>query len=196
MKLTKILTLLILLIILCPARSFADRPEITAGQSYFDIFRGYYVLKDNVHVVMNNHGFEATISADEAKVNVVTQKCWATGKVKFTHGAETFACNSAYLQWKTRTAEVVGGVKFNSPKNLKVTADSAIFNWQTKIVDFYGRVNVTPFSNLHMSGGLKLSNKLYSHVRYDVLENTILQIEENSVTPQIVIPDPDDDSEG
>ncbi len=187
MKLTKFLPLLILLIILCPARSFADKPQITAGQSYFDIFKGYYVLKDNVHVVMSNHGFQATISADEAKVNVVTQKCWATGKVKFTHGSETFACDNAFLQWKTRTAEVVGGVKFNSPKNIKVSADSAIFNWQT---------NVTPFSNLKMSGSLKLSNKLYSHVRYDVLENTILQIEEKSATPQIVIPDPDDDSEG
>ena len=194
MKLLKFLPLILLLLIV-PARSFAAMPDITAGEMYFDVFKGYYVLRNNVRVVMNNHGVTATITADGAKVNVLTQKCWADGHVTFTHGAEIFSCDSAYLQWKTTTAEVVGSVRFASPQNLTVTAETAIFNWKSKIVDFYGGVSVAAEQNLKFAGGVTLEDKTYAHVRYNVIDNTILALDENFSAPEIIIPNPDNDSE-
>lgn len=195
MKFLKILPLIILLLILSPARSFADMPDISAGETYFDVLKGYYVLRDNVHVVIKNHGHYATITADEAKVNVLTQKCWAEGNVKLTHDKETFSCDRAYLQWKTKTAEVIGNVNFYSKKVMGVTSETAVFNWSEKIVDFYGNAKVKAEKNLQLEKGLKIKkNKIYSHVRYNVIENKILQLEEDSNAPNIEIPNPDDDS--
>ena len=194
MKLLKFLPL-ILLLALFPITTFAAMPDITAGQMYFDILKGYYVLKDNVHVVMNNHGVTATITAAEAKVNVATQKCWAIGKVTFTHDNETFSCDNAFLQWKTKTAEVTGSVKFASKKNLAVTSETAIFNWGSKIVDFYGKVKVKAEKNLQFDENVKLEKKIYEHVRYSVPENKILALDDNVDAPEIKIPDPDNDSE-
>lgn len=170
-------------------------PEITAGQMYFDIFKGYYVLKDSVHVVMNNHGVTATITANEAKVNVATQKCWADGNVTFSHDTAVFSCDNAFLQWKTKTAEVVGSVKFDSKNNLAVTSSTAVFNWSVKIVDFYGGVRVKARKDLNFETGLKLKNKIYEHVRYSVAENKILALDDTTDAPEITIPNPDDDAE-
>ncbi len=193
MKLLKILPLIVLMLVLFPARSFADMPKIEAGEQYFDVFKGYFVLKDKVRVEINNHGHSAIITADEAKVNVPSQKCWAEGNVNLVHNNETFSCNTAYLQWKTKTAEVVGNVKFNSKKVMSVTAEKAIFNWGDKIVDFYDNVKVKGEKNLQLEDGLKIKKKTYSHVRYNVIENKILMLEEKSDTPDIEIPDPDND---
>ena len=195
MKFLKILPLIILMLILNPARSFADMPDISAGETYFDVIKGYYVLKDNVHVVIKNHGVTATITANEAKVNVISQKCWAEGKVNLKHDKETFSCDRAYLQWKTKTAEVIGNVKFNSKKVMSVTSETAIFNWSEKIVDFYGNIKVKAEKNLKLDDGLKVEKKIYSHVKYNVIENKILQLEEDASAPNIEIPNPDDDKE-
>ena len=195
MKLLKILPLLMLLICLIPARTFAEMPKIEAGQQYFDVFKGYFVLKDKVRVEINNHGRTMIIAANEAKVNVPAQKCWAEGNVKLTHNQETFSCDSAYMQWKTKTAEVVGNVKFNSNKVMSVTAEKAIFNWDEKIVDFYDNIKIKGDKNLKLEKGLKIKKKVYSHIRYNVIENKILMLEEKSDTPDIEIPDPDEKSE-
>lgn len=200
MRLLKILPLIMLLIVLFPARSFADMPEIRAGEKYLDVFKGYYVLKDDVYVKINNHGRTAVITADSAKVNVISQKCWAEGNVNLTHKNEdlncTFSCDNAYLQWKTKTAEVVGNVKFSSKKVMSVTAEKAIFNWGDKIVDFYDNVQLKTEKNLQLEKGLKVKKKkIYSHVRYNVIENKILLLEEKSDTPDIEIPDPDNDTD-
>ena len=194
MKFLKIFPLIMLLICLFPARSFADMPKIEAGQQYFDVLKGYFVLKDKVRVEINNHGHRAIITADEAKVNVPAKKCWAEGKVNLTHNNETFSCDSAYLQWETKTAEVVGNLKFNSKKVMSVTAEKAIFNWGDKIVDFYDNVKIKAEKNLKFEDGVKIKNKkVYSHVRYNVIENKILLLEEKSDTPDVEIPDPDED---
>ena len=178
MKLLKFFSILFLLIIFLPNKSFAEMPEISAGKTHFDIFKGYYVLEDNVNVVMKNHGVTATITANSAKVNVMTQKCWANGKVTLTHDDINFSCDKAYLQWKTSTAEVVGNVNFKNKKNISVTSDTAVFSWKDKTVQF--------------AEGLKLKNKIYAHVQYDVKENKILKLEEKTTDPEIVIPEPDE----
>lgn len=191
MKLLKILPIIFLLLII-PAKSFAEMPEITAGQTYFDIFKGHYVLKDNVKVVMNNHGWKATITATEARVNVVTQKCWALGKVNFQHEDYILKCETAYMQWQTKSADMIGGINFESKKIIKVKSETATFNWGDKIADFYGKVKVDAKKDVQFEEGLKLDkNAVYAHVRYNVTENKILQLDKTFDIPKIEIPDPD-----
>lgn len=191
MKLLKILPILLALMII-PCQSFAEMPEITAGQTYFDVFKGHYVLKDNVRVVMNNHGLTATITANEARVNVVQQKCWALGNVNFSHVDYELKCDNAYLQWQTKTAELVGGIDFKGKKSVAVTSEKATFNWENKVADFYGEVKVTAEKDLQFEEGLTLEDGVvYEHVRYNVTENKILQLDKTFDIPNIEIPDPD-----
>ena len=96
MKTVKFFALTVLMILLAQGRVFAEMPEISAGEMYFDMFKGCYVLKGNVHVSANNHGFKATITADEAFVSVIKQKCWADGNVKLIQEDITFSCERAY----------------------------------------------------------------------------------------------------
>lgn len=189
MKLVKIFALAVLLTLVAPSAAFAEMPEISAGETYFDIFKGCYVLKGNVHVGVNNHGFRATVTADEALVSVIKQKCWAEGNVKLTQENITFSCDRAYLQWQTKTAEVTGSVKFENKKSVAITSDTAVFNWQDKIVDFYGVVTLKPDKKLQFADGVELDGKEYQHVKYNVVENKILELDKTFDAPEIVIPE-------
>lgn len=189
----KIILTAILMIFAFSGRVSAEMPEISAGEMYFDIFKGAYVLKGNVYVSANNHGFKATITADEALVSVTKQKCWAEGNVKLTQENITFSCDRAYLQWQTKTAEVTGKVKFENKKSVSISSDTAIFNWQEKIVDFYGKVNLKADKKVKFAEGVKLDGKEYQHVRYNVVENTILALDKTFDAPEIIIPDVDAD---
>ena len=189
----KIILTAILMIFAFSGRVSAEMPEISAGEMYFDIFKGAYVLKGNVYVSANNHGFKATITADEALVSVTKQKCWAEGNVKLTQENITFSCDRAYLQWQTKTAEVTGKVKFENKKSVSISSDTAIFNWQEKIVDFYGKVNLKADKKVKFAEGVKRDGKEYQHVRYNVVENTILALDKTFDAPEIIIPDVDAD---
>lgn len=183
--------LLMLAVLILPLKSFAAAPEITAGQTYFNLLKGHYVLKENVRVALDNHGLKAIITADEARVNIMSQKCWATGKVKFTHDNVIFSCDKAFLQWQTKTADVAGAVNFSSRDTVQIAADSATFNWSEKIADFYGAVRVNPEKNLQTAEGVELADIAYAHVKFDVRENKILQLERVSDIAEIKIPDSD-----
>lgn len=191
MKILKILPILLLLMFL-PRQSFADMPEITAGQTSFDVFRGQYVLKDNVRVVMSNKGLKATVTANEARVNVVAQKCWALGAVTFSHVDYNLKCDNAYLRWGDKTAEIVGGIDFKGKNSVAITSDTATFNWEDKDAHFYGNVKITATKSLKFAKGLKLEDGVtYAHVRYNVTENKITQLDKTFNIPKIEIPDPD-----
>lgn len=191
MKLLKILPIIFLLLII-PRQSFADMPEITAGQTYFDVFKGHYVLKDNVRVIMNNKGLKATVTANEARVNVVAQKCWALGNVTFSHVDYDLKCDNAYMHWSDKTAEIVGGIDFKGKKSVAITSDTATFNWEDKDAHFYGNVKVVAEKGLKFAKGLKLEDGVtYAHVQYNVTENKITQLDKNFNIPKIEIPDPD-----
>ena len=194
MKLKKILAIMFLLILI-PAKLHAAAPEITADQKYFNLVKGQYVLKGNVNVALNNHGMTAKVSADEARVNLIGQKCWATGNVKFVHDEVVFGCEKAFLQWSSKTADVAGKVKFESKDIVTIIADSATFNWSEKIADFYGKVKVTPEKNLSIEDNVKPENKTYAHVQFDVRENKILKLEETSEVAEIKVPEPDVDAD-
>ena len=167
--------LLITLLVVADGRACAERPDISAREKYFDIFKGGYVLKGDVRVAMNNHGFKATIAADEAFVSLTRQCCWAEGHVKLEQETITFGCERAYVEWSTRTARVKGSVKFNKKNSVAINSDTAIFNWQTEIVDFYGAV--------------KLDGKSYRHVRYNVVKDKVLARDKTFDAPEVIIPD-------
>ena len=189
MRTLKLFALALLMIVAAQSRAFAAMPEISAGEMYFDVFKGVYVLKGNVHVAADNHGFKAKITADEAQVSVVKQKCWAEGHVKLEQENITFSCDRAYLQWQTRTAEVTGSVKFVNKKSVSITSDTAVFNWQSKIVDFYGKVTVKAEKKLKFADGVTLDGKEYQHVQYNVVENTILALDKTFDAPEVTIPE-------
>lgn len=185
----RIFLAVLLMIFAFNGKVFAEMPEISAGETYFDIFRGVYVLKGNVHVSANNHGFKATITADEALVSVVNQKCWAEGNVKLAQDTIIFSCDRAYLQWQTKTAEVTGNVHFDNKKSVEISSDTAIFNWHDKIVDFYGEVTIKTDKKLKFADGIELDGKNYEHIRYNVTENEILALDKEFDAPEIKIPD-------
>lgn len=188
MRALKIFGLALLMIIAAQGRTFAEMPEISAGETYFDIFKGVYVLKGNVYVSANNHGFKAVVTADEALVSVAKQKCWADGNVKLTQENIIFSCDRAYMQWATKTAEVTGKVKFENKKSVAISSDTAVFNWQEKIVDFYGKVTVKAEKKLKFAEGVELDGKEYRHVKYNVVENEILELDKTFDAPEVVIP--------
>ena len=188
MKTLKFFALTVLMILFANGRAFAEMPEISAGEMYFDMFKGCYVLKGNVHVAANNHGFKATITADEAFVSVIKQKCWADGHVKLMQEDITFSCERAYLQWQTKTAEVVGTVNFANKKSVAIISDTAVFNWQDKIVDFYGKVTLKTSKGVKLADGVKLDGKEYQHIQYNVVEDKILALDKKFTAPEINIP--------
>ena len=188
MKTLKFFALTLLMILVANGRAFAEMPEISAGEMYFDMFKGCYVLKGNVHVAANNHGFKATITADEAFVSVIKQKCWADGHVKLMQEDITFSCERAYLQWQTKTAEVVGAVNFANKKSVAIISDTAVFNWQDKIVDFYGKVTLKTSKGVKLADGIKLDGKEYQHIQYNVVEDKILALDKKFTAPEINIP--------
>ncbi|MBE8952762.1 MAG: hypothetical protein SR1Q7_06425 [Quinella sp. 1Q7] len=169
--------------------AFAEMPEISAGEMYFDVFKGCYVLRGNVSVGVNNHGFKANVTADAAQVSVIKQKCWAEGNVKLTQENITFSCDRAYLQWQTKTAEVTGSVKFANKKSVAITSDTAVFNWQDKIVDFYGNITLNAGKKVALGDGVTIDGKEYQHVQYNVEEDKILALDKIFDAPEVTIPD-------
>ena len=189
MKALKIFGLALLMILIAQGKTFAEMPEVSANETYFDVFKGVYVLNGNVHVAVNNHGFQADVKADEAQVSVVNQKCWATGHVKLEHGNIIFGCDRAYIQGQNKTVYVKGKVKFENKNSVAINSDTAIFNWDNKIVDFYGKVTIKTDRNLKFASGVKLNGKEYQHVRYNIEENKILALDKTFRAPEIVIPE-------
>ena len=189
MKAVKIFAVALIMIFAMQGRTFAEAPDISAGETYFDIFKGVYVLKDNVQVTLNNHGFKAKITADEAQVSVVNQKCWTQGNVKLVQEDITFSCDRAYLEWATRTAEVTGNVNFEKKKGVAITSDTAVFNWKEKIVDFYGKVTVKADKKLKFADDISLDGDEYQHVKYNVVDNKILELDKTFDAPEVNIPE-------
>ena len=188
MRVLKIFALTVLVLVCAQGTTFAAMPDISAGEQYFDVFNNVYVLRKNVRVAMDNHGFKGKISADEARVSMSKQCCWADGKVKLEQNDITFGCDRAYIVWATKTASVTGKVKFESKSAVEINADSAVFNWDTKIVDFYGKIKLKADKNVKLADGVKIDGKNYQHIQYNVVEKKILALDKTFDAPEIVIP--------
>ena len=188
MRVLKILGLALLMIFVAQGKTFAEMPDISAGEQYYDFFRGVHVLKGNVRVSLNNHGFKGKLAADEARVNMSKQCCWADGKVKLEQDNITFGCDRAYIVWATKTAAVTSKVKFADKSSVTINADSAVFNWDTKIVDFYGKINLKADKKVKLADGVKIDGKNYQHIQYNVVEKKILALDKKFDVPEIDIP--------
>ncbi len=189
MRLIKILPV-IFLILFTFGKSFAAAPDIQAGSTEFDILNGRYILRDNVRVGIDNHGFQATVNADKAVVYLSAQSCYALGNVDFNYGNIVFSCDRAFLQARDKSVEAVGAIKFQNKQRVTVTAESATFNWDDGIADFYGKVHVVAKNDVTFSGGVKLKNIYYAHARYNVFENKFLKLDKKYNAPNIVVNDP------
>ena len=188
MRALKIFALTLLVLVVAQGKTFAAMPDISAGEQYFDVFNDVFVLRKNVRVAMDNHGFKGKLSADEARVSMKKQCCWADGKVKLEQTDITFGCDRAYIVWATKTASVTGKVKFESKSAVTINADSAVFNWDTKVVDFYGKIKLKADKNVKLADGVKIDGKNYQHVQYNVVEKKILALDKKFDVPEIVIP--------
>lgn len=193
MRFFKFCCLTLLIMIAAQGTTSAERPEVSADEMGFDLFKGGYVLKGNVRVAMDNHGFRAKITADEAFVSLTKQRCWADGKVKLEQEGITLGCNRAYIEWATQTAKAKGSVKFTKKSSVAISSDTAVFNWYHKIVDFYGAITLKAEKNLKFAEGVKLDGKTYKHVRYSVAENKILALDKTYNAPEVRIPSIDED---
>lgn len=189
MRALKIFALTLLMIFVAQGTTFAAMPDISAKEQSYDLFRDLYVLSGNVRVSMDNHGFKATLSADEARVSLSKKCCWADGKVKLAQDDITFGCDHAYIVWDEKTASVTGKVKFESKQNLAISSDTAVFHWDTKIVDFYGKIKLKADKNVKLADGVKIDGKDYRHVQYNVIEKKILALDKKFDAPKIVIPE-------
>ena len=169
----------------------AAMPDITAGETRFDIAGGCYVLKNNVRVVARGR----TMTAQEAKVSLTSQKVWAQGDVTLEQDGITFRCDSIYVQGLEKTVDVLGNVNFDATDLIKITSEIAKFSWSTKIADFYGNVQL----NILAEKGLTFDeavdpnfdrNQKYDHVQYNVVEKKIMLIEnKTSEAPKVDLPE-------
>ncbi len=114
------------------------KPIIKADKTYFDVNTGLYVLRGNVYIEVKNR----IITAGMARVSVASLEVWGSGGVTVTQGDIYFTGDSVYVYGMQDRAKIDGGVTFTRT-GLTVTADSAEFNWRSKIGVFTGNVKVT-----------------------------------------------------
>lgn len=184
-----IYSIALLIIMLLPTAAFAAAPDITAGETKF--VNGYYILKNNVRVVARGR----TMTAQEAKVSILTQKVWAQGDVTLIQDGIQFKCDSIYVQGTEKTVDVLGNVKFDATNLLKITSEIAKFSWSTKVADFYGNVslNILDVNGLQFAPNVSSSldcNRTYDHIQYNVVEKKLLLVENKSSTaPKVNMPE-------
>ena len=179
----------LLMMLLLPTAAFAQAPDITAGSTKF--VNGYYILKDNVRVVARGR----TMTAQEAKVSILTQKVWAQGDVTLIQDGIQFKCDSIYVQGTEKTVDVLGNVQFDATDLLKITSEVAKFSWSTKVADFYGNVslNILDINGLKCDAAVDKSldfNRTYDHVQYNVVEKKLMLVEDKaSSAPKVDMPE-------
>lgn len=138
--------------------------SVTSDSKYFDIFSGCFVLQGNVLVKTDDR----SISADTAKVNLNTREVWADGNIHLEQpndGIE-FSGGSLYASDASKTAQIKGNVLFKRP-DITIQANTCSFNWDSKIAEFDGLVDVTKDGK----------TKAYNSVSYNVQTNEIISAE-------------------
>lgn len=162
------------MLMVIPAWTFAAMPDISAGNTYLDFETGCYLLEGNVRVADRGR----IITADEAKAQIGSQKVWANGNVTLVQDGITLSCDNVFVRGREKSVDVRGNVDFNQEEVINVKADAAHFQWDTKLVDFYGNVLVKEEGQVE---------QVYSHVQYNIPEQVILFTE----TGDVEIPEPD-----
>lgn len=182
----------VFMLIIAPIKTSASTPDISAGETHFDFSSGCYILKNNVKVIARGR----IMTANEAKVQMMSQKVWANGDVTLKQDGYSFRCDSIYVQGKLKTVDVLGNVHFVQDDVISITSKVGQFSWNTKVADFYGnvKVSVADIEKLNLSGNVNAGeiDGIYDHVQYNVREKIILLLEKNSGSiPIIKFPEPD-----
>lgn len=120
----------------------AAKPVITADTTYYETDTGLYLLKGNVRVEVGNR----VITAGQAKVSLSSLEVWGTDGITLTQDSIHLIAASVYIYGRQNRAVLEGGVTFSQP-HITITADTADFNWRTKLGTFTGNVQVTQDSN-------------------------------------------------
>ena len=166
--------LFLLLILVVPTGAFAAMPDISAGNTYFELGSGCYVLEGNVRVAARGR----VMTAKEARVQITSQKVWAKGDVTLVQDGITFHCDSIFVQGKEKSVDILGNVNFVQEDVITITSDIAHFSWDTKLADFYGNVRVQENGK---------EEQVYDHIQYHVREQKLLATD----THLDSIPEPD-----
>ena len=192
------MTVLTLLLMIAPVKTFAAMPDITAGETSFDFFKGCYIFRNNVKVV--DRGM--TVTAKQATAQMTSQKVWATGGVTFEQEGLKFKCDKILVKAAESNVEVIGKLDFVQDDGaIKITGDVGKFSWDNKCADFYGKVKMTVAKNANVTvdSGLKIKpkkvNGTYSHIRYNIVEKKIVALDKEyaNIPPQeFSEPDPTD----
>lgn len=173
----KIFTLITLMLIFISSTVYAEKPDISANSKSFDFSTGCYILKGNVRVVARGR----TMTADEAKVQIPTQKVWANGNVTLSQSGYSFKCDSIYVQGKQKTVDVLGNAHFIQPQIINITSNVGQFSWDSKVATFHGIVNLTVYDKSKLTFAEDINPNdvggYYSRVQYHVRENKIISLE-------------------
>ena len=197
MKWKFLLIMIVALMTIVPGRTFAvEIPDVSSGRRYFDYSSGCEVFSGNVYVHWKKRNL--TITASEAKAQLMSQKVWASGNINLTQGNMTFKCDNIFVRGKDRTVDILGSVNFLQNNIISITSNVAQFSWKSKMADFYGNVKVNVLSTVNISSGNDIYsvgssvNGTYDHVQYNVRDNTIILLDKNFANiPNMTFPEPD-----
>ena len=193
-RLLRFLTLMAAFLIIT-SKTFAAMPDITAGETSFNIFKGCYIFRNNVRV--SDRGMVMT--AKQATAQMTSQKVWATGGVTFEQEGIKFKCDKILVKAAESYAEVIGGLNLMQDDGaIKITGDVGKFSWDDKCADFYGKVKLTVSKNAKVKIDSNLNvkpnkiNGAYAHIRYNIVEKKIVALDkEYSKIPSQEFSEPD-----
>lgn len=155
----KRITAIFMTLFLLFATSALAKPIIKSDSQYLDPSTGLYILQGNVYIEVSDR----IITAGLARVDMVSMEVWGSEGITFSQKDIYFTGSSVYVYGSKNKAIIDGGVKFTR-SGLDITADSAEFNWKTKIAVLTGNVTVTQNDQI----------STYDTVTYDVRNNTFL----------------------
>jgi lipopolysaccharide export system protein LptA len=122
----------------CSAGAAAAKPVITADTTYYDTDTGLYLLKGNVRVEVGSR----VITAGQAKVSLSSLEVWGSDGITLTQDNIHLTAGNIYVYGVRNKAVLGGGVTLSQP-HITIIADTANFNWRTKLGTFTGNVQVT-----------------------------------------------------
>lgn len=113
----------------------SDDVVITSDARHFNPLTGIYDLNGHVYVKFPVHGESLQVQADTAQVKLYSQEVRAQGNITLQFGTILFRCKETYVPIKNRLANVQGNIFFKH-EYTEIKADSAVYNWKTKIATF------------------------------------------------------------
>ena len=190
----KCLMMTFVMLLILTSQSLAAMPDITAGETEFNLFKGCYIFKNNV--IVSERGM--TVKAQRAVAQMTSQKVWATGGVTFEQEGLKFKCDKIFVKASESNVEVIGNLNFVQDGTVKITGDVGTFSWNDKCADFYGKVKLTvdKSSKVDIDSSLKSKSKklngTYQHIRYNIVEKKIIALDkEYSPIPKPDFSEPD-----